>query len=63
VSHSGRNRGTATRSSTSATADRAPHNRKLVAGQSVEGWLATVENTVAHTGSMDSTPESSQMIP
>jgi hypothetical protein len=63
VAHSGRNRGTASRSSTSATAGRAAHSWKLVAGQSVEGWLATVENTVAHTGSMDSTPVRSQTIP
>jgi hypothetical protein len=63
VSHSGRNCGTATRSNTSATAGRAPHSRKLAAGQSVEGWLTTVENTAAHTGSMDSTPERSQMTP
>jgi hypothetical protein len=63
VVYSGRKLGTATRSSTLATSGRAPHSRKLVAGQSLEGWLATAENTAVHSGSMESTAVRSQTIP
>jgi hypothetical protein len=63
VSYSGRRCGAASRSSTAATAGPAPHSTKTVAGQSLDGWLATVENTVAQTGSRDSTPVRSQTIP
>jgi hypothetical protein len=53
----------ANRFRTSATPGRAPQSRKLVAGQAVDGWLVTVENTVAQSGSIDSTPLRSQTIP
>ena len=39
------------RRSASATCGRAPHNRKLVAGQRAAGCLAAVENTAAAVGS------------
>ena len=45
----------------SATGGWAPHSRKLVVGQLLTGLLATVEKTVAHTGSRVGTPARSQM--
>ena len=53
--------GTRSRSRISATGGWARHSRKLVSGQRLAGLLATVEKTVAHTGSRVSTPARSQI--
>ena len=51
------------RRSTCATAGRAAHSSRVVSGQTVDGWLATVANSRVHPGSMDSTPVRSQTTP
>ena len=53
--------GTCSRSRISATGGGARHSRKLVSGQRLAGWLATVEKTVAQTGSRVSTRARSQI--
>ena len=49
------------RSSIADTAGWAQHTTKLVSGQWLEGWLATLVNTAAHDESIAHSPDRSQI--